>query len=374
MIFHSIYNKPILIVGNGVRSADAQVLLTKFIEKTDIPVLTSMNAVDLVQNDYKLGFIGTHGNRIANMIVQEADLVIAIGVRLGLRQVGKQVEKFAPKAKLIRADIDEYELARSVKETEEKYLIDAKEFLHQLLNEDIPKYTNWKNQCFAAKKLLDPFDKEVGNLAIEKIVAYLPENPIVSVDVGQHQCWSAQTLNLKGDKGRIFIGGGYGCMGCGLPWAIGASISQRSNKANEIVYCIVGDGGLQMNIQEFETIVREKLPIKVLVMNNRVLGKIWETQHFSHGNRFAETAESGGYSVPSFEKIAQAYGIKAKKLNSYDEIENYSSWLRDNEPCLLNIILPSESLLVPKIDFNTGIMKPVLDETLISKVRSILQN
>ena len=374
MIFHSIYNKPILIVGNGVRSADAQSLLLQFIEKTDIPVLTSMNAVDLVQNEYKLGFIGTHGNRIANMIVQEADLVIAIGVRLGLRQVGKQVEKFAPKAKLIRADIDEYELARSMKETEEKHLIDAKEFLIQLLNEDIPKYTAWKNKCFAAKKLLDPFDKEAGNLAIEKIVEFLPENPVISVDVGQHQCWSAQTLKLKGNKGRIFIGGGYGCMGCGLPWAIGASIAQRSNKANDIIYCIVGDGGLQMNIQEFETIVREKLPIKICVMNNRVLGKIWETQHFSHGNRFAETAESGGYTVPAFEKIAQAYGIKAKKLESYDELENFSSWLIDDEPCLLDIMLPNESLLVPKIDFDTGIMKPVLDESLICRVRTLLQS
>ena len=373
MIFHSIYNKPILIVGNGVRASNAQTLLLKFIKKTDIPVLTSMNAVDLVQNEFKLGFIGTHGNRIANMIVQEADLVIAVGVRLGLRQVGKQVENFAPKAKLIRADIDEYELARSVKESEEKYLIDAKAFFNQLLNEDIPKYTTWKQQCFKAKELLEPFDKEVGNLAIEKIVSYLPENPVISVDVGQHQCWSAQSLNLKGNAGRIFIGGGYGCMGCGLPWAIGASISQRSNKCNDIVYCIVGDGGLQMNIQEFETIVREKLPIKIFVMNNRVLGKIWETQHFSHGNRFAETAESGGYTVPAFERIAQAYGIKAENLDSYEELENYSSWIQDSEPCLFNIMLSGESLLVPKIDFDTGIMKPTLDNNLICKVKSLLQ-
>lgn len=373
MIFHSIFNKPILIVGNGVRAADAHSLLLQFMEKTDIPVLTSMNAVDLVQNEHKLGFIGTHGNRIANMIVQEADLVIAVGVRLGLRQVGKQVENFAPKAKLIRADIDEYELARSVKENEEKYLIDAKDFFLRLLDEEIPKYTGWKQKCFEAKALLDPFDKEAGNLAIEKIVSYLPDNPIISVDVGQHQCWSAQSLKLKGNEGRIFIGGGYGCMGCGLPWAIGASISQRSNKLNDVVYCIVGDGGLQMNIQEFETIVREKLPIKIFVMNNRVLGKIWETQHFSHGNRFAETAESGGYTVPAFEKIANAYGIKAEKIDSYEALENYSSWIKDDEPCLFNIMLPDESLLVPKIDFDTGIMKPTLNDSLVCKVKSLLQ-
>ena len=110
MIFHSTYNKPVLLVGNGVRSADAVEMLHEFLRKTNIPVLTTMNGVDLAQDEFHIGFIGTHGNRIANMILNECDLVISIGARLGIRQVGKNTEKFAPKADLVRADIDEYEL------------------------------------------------------------------------------------------------------------------------------------------------------------------------------------------------------------------------------------------------------------------------
>ena len=331
-----------------------------------------MNGVDLIQDDLKIGFIGTHGNRIANTIVSQCDLVIAIGARLGLRQVGRTTENFAPHAKIIRADIDEYELARSVKDDEEKYLIDAKDFLKQLIAEDIPKYTEWKNKCLEAKNILDNFDNEVGNKAIQKISSMLPKNPIVSVDVGQHECWSAQSLHLKGQIGRILIGGGYGCMGCGLPWAIGGSVSLKAEGKDNTVYCIVGDGGLQMNIQEFETVAREKLPIKILVMNNKVLGKIWETQHKQHGGRFAETAESGGYTVPDFEKVAQAYGIKAVTLSSYKELDKYDGWLQDKEPCLLNIMLPIGTELSPKIDFVTGIMKPDVSMNVKKQIIEIL--
>lgn len=373
MIFHSTSSKPILIVGNGIRSAGAKDLLLEFVLRSDIPVLTSMNGVDLIQDELKIGFIGTHGNRIANTIVSQCDLVISIGARLGLRQVGNTTENFAPHAKIIRADIDEYELARSIKDDEEKYLIDAKDFLKQLLLEDIPKYTEWKKKCFEVKKYLDNFDNEEGNKAIQKISSLLPENPIVSVDVGQHQCWSAQSLHLKGQDGRILIGGGYGCMGCGLPWAIGGSISLKAeNKANT-VYCIVGDGGLQMNIQEFEAVKREKLPIKILVMNNKILGKIWETQHNQHDDRFAETAESGGYTVPDFEKVAKAYGIKAATITSYKDLDNYKEWLSDNEPCLLNIMLSVGTVLSPKIDFVTGVMKPDVKDEVNKAILKMLK-
>lgn len=373
MIFHSTSSKPILLVGNGIRSAGAKDLLLEFVKKTDIPVLTSMNAVDLVQDDLKLGFIGTHGNRIANTLVSQCDLIIAVGIRLGIRQVGRNAENFAPKAKLIRADIDEYELACSVKDDEEKYFIDAKDFFKQLLLEDVPKYTEWKDKCVEAKKCLDDYDNEIGNLAVKKISSLLPENPVVSVDVGQHQCWSAQSLHLKGHNGRILIGGGYGCMGCSLPWAIGGSISLKAERKNNIVYCIVGDGGLQMNIQEFETVVRERLPIKIFVMNNKVLGKIWETQHKEHEDRFAETAESGGYTVPDFEKVARAYGIRATTLSSYESLDNYSDWFYDNESCLFNIMLPEGTALSPKIDFVTGVMKPDVPSYINDKIFELLK-
>ena len=169
MIFHSIYKRPILIVGNGTREAGAIDLLHQFYKKTKIPVLTTMNAVDLMQDKNKLGFIGVYGHRVANMIVKESDLVIVIGARLGLRQIGNKPEYFAPNAKIIRADIDQYELSRYIKDNEEKHLIDAKEFLSKLLEEEIPQYTEWNKKCFEAKKILEPYDKELGNYCIEKI-------------------------------------------------------------------------------------------------------------------------------------------------------------------------------------------------------------
>ena len=121
MIFRSTSKKPIVIVGNGCREAGAVELLRAFYEKTKIPILTTMNAVDIVQDKDKLGFIGVYGHRVANLIVSQCDLVISIGARLGLRQIGNKREYFAPNAFLIRADIDQYELSRSIKEDEEKH-------------------------------------------------------------------------------------------------------------------------------------------------------------------------------------------------------------------------------------------------------------
>ena len=368
MIFHLISKKPVLVIGNGARSAEISELIYEFINKTHIPVLTSMNTVDMVQDDYRIGFIGTYGNRISNMILNECDLVISIGARLGLRQIGHKKELFASKAKLIRCDVDQYELAREVKPNEEDYNLDAKVFMEQLIAEDIPDYIEWWNRCHEAKKVLEGYDDTDGNKLIGKIAQVLPKNPIVTVDIGQTVCWTAQSLWLKGTEGRIIIGGSYGAMGVGLPYAIGASISIGTG----VVYCITGDGGLQMNIQELETVKREKLPIKILVVNNKELGKISEIQHGSYGNRFSITTEESGYSVPDFEHIANAYGIKAATLESYEKIDGYKDWLEDNEPCLLNIMLPSLTLLIPKIRWETCTIKPDLDDATLEKVNALI--
>lgn len=369
MIFHTTFKKPILVVGNGARAAGASELIYEFIKKTHIPVLTTMNTVDMVQDEFRIGFIGTYGNRISYMILNECDLIISVGARLGLRQIGHMPELFAPKAKLIRCDVDQYELARQVKEDEEKYNLDAQYFMNLLLEEDIPDYSDWWNSCMEAKKILDGYDDTEGNKVINKIAQVLPENPVVTVDIGQNVCWTAQSLRLKGTKGRIIIGGGYGAMGVGLPYAIGASISRN----NAVTYCITGDGGLQMNIQELESVRRENLPIKILVINNRELGKISEIQHAAYDDRYCITTAESGYSVPDFVKIANAYGIKAAKLDSYLEIDDYEEWLKDSEPCLLNIMLTPGTLLIPKIKWETCTIKPDLDVELFNKVNKLLE-
>lgn len=368
MIFHSTSKKPVLIVGNGARAAGISELLYEFIEKTHIPVLTTMNTVDMIQDKYRIGFIGTYGNRVSNMILSECDLIISIGARLGLRQIGNKKALFAPKAKLIRCDVDQYELGRQIKPDEEQYNFDALYFMKKLLSEDIPNYTDWWNRCHQAKELLDGYDDTEGNKLIKKIGELLPENPLVTVDIGQNVCWTAQSLALKGTKGRIIIGGSYGAMGVGLPYAIGASISA----GNATTFCITGDGGLQMNIQELETVRREKLPIKILVVNNQELGKISEIQHGSYGDRFCITTQDSGYTVPDFEKIATAYDIKAATIESYHELDKYKDWLADDEPCLLNIMLSPLTLLIPKIKWETCTIEPKLDEYTLKKVNTIL--
>lgn len=367
MIFRSTSRKPIVIVGNGARESGAAEVLHAFYEKTKIPVLTTMNAVDLMQDEDKLGFIGVYGNRVANMIVSECDLVISIGARLGLRQIGNKKEFFAPNAFLIRADIDQNELSRNIKEDEEKHLADAREFLLKLMEEDIPVYDEWNARCFEAKALLADYDKELGNYCLEKISDLLPENPVVAIDIGQAQCWAAQSLTLKGRDGRILIGGSYGSMGCGLPYAIGAALAQR-----DTVYCITGDGGLQMNIQELQTVASEKLPIKIFVINNKVLGKISEIQAGSYDGRFCITTEQSGYTVPDFEKVAVAYGIKARTFEGYERLDECADWLQDDEPCLINIILPEDTLLLPKMNWNEREMKPLLSEEIMNSARALL--
>lgn len=369
MIFHKDYKKPVLLVGNGVRTAGAVDMVHSFVQKTNIPLLTTMNGVDLAPDSLHIGFIGTHGNRIANLILNECDLIVSVGARLGIRQVGRYTANFAPHADLVRADIDESELSRNIKSDERKFHSDARDFMRMLMNEEVSDYSEWKKQCLEAKSVLDKCDKQPGNYAIEKIGSLLPPNAIVSVDVGMNQCWCAQSLVLRGFEGRIHISGGYGTMGCGLPFAIGSSISNN----NGLSFCISGDGGMQMNIQELETVRRENLLVKIFVLNNRVLGKISETQHFNHGDRFANTAVSGGYTVPDFKKIAEAYGIKAAILSSYEELDQYRDWITDGEPCLFDIALPENSFLTPKIKWETGKIFPPISQDTVDNVLSILR-
>lgn len=362
------FKKPVLLVGGGVRTAGAAEMVVEFALKTQIPVLTTMNAVDIAQDDLRIGMIGTYGNRWSNMILENCDLVISVGARLGLRQIGHKREWFAPKAKLVRVDVDQAELSRNVKDDEEKHLMDAKAFMTTLLVSDFPDCSEWKERCLAVKNMLAKYDNTEGNDAVEAIGELLPASPICAIDIGQHQCWVAQSLALKGHEGRIMIGGSYGSMGCGLPYAIGASISRN----NGIVYCITGDGGLQMNIQELETIKRENLPIKIIVINNHVLGKISEIQHGSYQDRYAQTTKESGYSVPDFQKVAEAYGIKATTIPSYHELPICKEWFMDNEPCLINMPLDPDTLLIPKIKWETGKIMPLLDDDLNNKVVSLL--
>ena len=127
-----------------------------------------------------------------------------------------------------------------------------------------------------------------------------------------------------------------------------------------------------MNIQELETVKRENLPIKIIVINNLVLGKISEIQHGSYNDRYAQTTAASGYSVPDFKKVAEAYGIKAVTIPSYHELKNYKEWFTDDEPCLINMFLDPDTLLIPKIKWESGKIEPFLEDSLLNKVNGLL--
>ena len=138
------------------------------------------------------------------------------------------------------------------------------------------------------------------------------------------------------------------------------------------IFCITGDGGLQMNIQELEVLRRDKLPIKIFVLNNRALGKISEIQAKSYNGRFAQTNLKSGYSTPNFVKIGEAYEIRSVSINSFDEFKKYKDWFVDLEPTLFDIYLPEDTLLIPKISWDNGAVKPDLDLELQQKIQELI--
>lgn len=368
MIFPSTCRRPLLLAGNGLRAAGALAELTQLRRSTHLPVLTSMSAVDLVQDEAWLGFIGSYGSRIAHLLLECCDTVVAVGIRLGLRQTGHSPERFAAQAALIRCDIDSSELARTLHADETHWLQDARQFLRQLLCEGPGDYGPWLERCQQAAALLADLDLTDGNRAAALLGQLLADNALVCVDVGQHQCWCAQSLRLRGGQGRMLHSCGYGTMGCALPYAIGASLAAE----RRAVCCICGDGGLQMNIQELQTLQREQLPIKIVVLNNHALGKISEIQARFSPPRFAQTTAASGYTVPDFVQIARAYGLRARALHGYEELRQCREWLHDDRSCLIDVPLPEETQLLPKMDFASARVQPEAPAQLLARARDLL--
>ena len=365
--------RPIVLIGGGVRLSNANVELLNYVEKYSIPVVYSLMGKDAISEDYKynLGLIGSYGNRYGNLALANSDLILVLGSRLDTRQTGTSLDTFAREAKIIQVDVDKNELGSKIK-IDIEINSDVKDFITTLnkyeINIDI---TEWLKKL---KEYKNKFSSTVGidnnlkipNYVVSIISKYLQDEDIC-VDVGQHQMWTAQSLNIKATQ-RVLFSGGMGAMGFALPASIGACIG--SNKRTVV---IAGDGGIQMNIQELEVINRRKLPIKIFVLNNKNLGMVRQFQELYFDKKYLGTIDD--YSVPNFVDITKAYGIKARKIDDISKLEiELKDIFSSNEPELINIELPVEMTTVePKLIVNKPIedMHPFISKDELSSLMII---
>jgi acetolactate synthase-1/2/3 large subunit len=350
--------RPILLIGGGSRIANAEESILLFLKKTKLPIVYSLMGKDVVKDDYvyNLGLIGSYGNRYSNLALANADLIIVLGSRLDTRQTGTNLKTFAREAKIIHVDIDLNELNAKI-DVDLAINSDVKLIINKLLtyNFDL-KINKWHSRLLQYKKSYPSTigidgQVKIPNKVIDIISKYSSNNDIISVDVGQHQMWVAQSFNTRGNQ-RVLFSGGMGAMGFALPTAIGASLSIKQR-----VIVIVGDGGFQMNIQELEIIKRRNLPIKVFILNNKNLGMVRQFQEIYFDKKYVGTRKD--YSVPNFEAIGKAYGLKSctvLEMKYLDEI--IKNVFNDNIPEIVNICLEEEMTMVePKLIVN----KPIED-------------
>lgn len=363
----------VVLIGAGVRLSNTQDELLEFVKAHNIPVVYSLMGKDAISEEYKynMGLIGAYGNRYGNLTLANSDLILVLGSRLDSRQTGTSLESFAREAFIIQVDIDKNELGSKIK-VDLAIHNDIKDFLLDLTVVKLTIDTSeWLNTLKTYKEKFSSTigidkNKKIPNLIVSKIANCLTDE-VVTVDVGQHQMWVAQSLNTKQNQ-RVLFSGGMGAMGFALPSAIGASIASKKR-----VVAIAGDGGIQMNIQELEIVKRRQLPIKIFVLNNQNLGMVRQFQELYFDEKYSGTVND--YSVPNLVAIAKAYGLAARSIKN---IENIDEELKDvfstNKPELINIILDKKMTTVePKLIVNKPIedMHPFLDKDELNSLMVI---
>jgi acetolactate synthase-1/2/3 large subunit len=279
-----------------------------------------------------------------------------LGARLDTRQTGTRPDTFARAAKIIHVDIDPYEL-NNKKKADLALNLDIKDFL-SALNKYMGKYDKnkirrWKDITSGYKKKYFSCKAGAGaicpNFFMSKLSAFLPVSAVVCADVGQNQMWAAQSLEIK-KKQRFLTQGGAGAMGSSLSMAIGASFADPART----IVAISGDGGFQLNTQELQTIYHYKLPIKIILINNRCYGMVKQFQEQYFNSRFQSTVI--GYSCPDFQDVVSAYGIPVQKISRTREIDKALEKLFKNKhPMFLEINISSKEKVSPKLSVNRPI-------------------
>lgn len=357
--------KPLALVGQGVILGGAENELKAFLEKADIPAASTVLGLSAMPSDYPLnmGMLGMHGNIGPNMKTNECDLLIAIGMRFDDRVTG-DLTKYAKQARIIHFDIDRAEMDKNVK-VDLKVLGDAKQTLAEvtrLLKDN--KHTEWIKEFEPHKKreydvvIKNELFPESGKLKMGEVINKVSEatdnDAVLVTDVGQNQMMGVRYFKYKQTR-SVVTSGGLGTMGFGLPAAIGA----KYGTPDRTVCLFVGDGGLQMTMQELGTILQYDIDVKIIVLNNHYLGMVRQWQELFFEERYSETVMKN----PDFAKIGEAYGIKSRKVSERKELdEAIAGMISHKGAYLLEVDVETKGMVYPMVPAGAAITNILLGD------------
>ena len=357
--------RPLLLMGGGCAAPHNRDAARQVANILQIPVVCSLMGVDVLETEdpLKVGFIGSYGNRWANKVLAEADLLIVLGSRLDIRQTGSDVQSFSEGKKIIQIDIDKAEFCVRVNSDIciELSIVELRDLLLSLGPYKCSQKHAWFKRIAKLKHAFPAFREYpcIANeinpiLLLEDISRNSLRRCVYITDVGQHQMWAAQALHFKAND-RFITSGGMGAMGFGLPAAIGAAMVTPD--ADHIL--ISGDGSLQVNLQELQTLVRNNLRLKILVFNNNSHGMVRQFQQTYFSGNLQSTKV--GYSAPVFSHIAKAYGIAAMTVSTSAQLEtSLRWWLESQTSAVLEVKISENSKVYPKLAYGRtfGEMEP----------------
>ena len=350
--------KPILYPGNGIRIANAYPEFKQLVKKLNIPVVTYWDSIDLIEtnNPLYVGRAGSMGDRAGNFAIQNADLILVIGNRLSIRNVGFNYKSWAPNAKVIMVDIDQAELAKPTIHVEYPIWADAKDFINKLNQEikhKLPDNKQWLDRCHNWKEkypVVLQKHKEDKEVNIYNVFDYLSRNlnnnTITVTSNGSCCVVGHQTWFIK-DKSRFINNNAVASMGYGLPASIGACIA---NKRKEII-CLEGDGSIMMNLQELQTIVTNNLPIKIILINNQGYHSIRQSQnnYFKNKKKIGIGPQSNDLSFPDYSKIAKAFNIPYLSIKNNKQLtKTIDKFIKYNSYIICEIFVSIDQEFEPK--------------------------
>ena len=358
--------RPVIISGQGIRISGAISLLEKFTSKFKIPVVTPFLGIDTMRHDLLqyVGKTGVKGDRPANFAMQNSDLIISIGSSLHVTVIGYTYEHFAREAKKIVVDIDQTSHKKKTIKIDHFIQSDAKIFLEKILkvteNEKLNDYSKWIEQCNVWKKkypvCLPEYEQIRGELNsylfIDTLCKHSKENDIFVSDAGGTYYATSQAIQITKSGQRYIPSGAMATMGFSLPAAIGISVATNKGR----ILALTGDGSFQQNIQELQTVIEYDLPIKLFVLNNDGYESIRTSQKNYFNNRFLGESKQSGISFPDTLKIAEAYGIKAMRINEFQGLdEKLEEILNFDGPVICDVIVPRDQPIIPTVSSRVNV-------------------